>query len=173
MRDWLLRVLEAEIPLLLVVILRLAVGGVFLYQGYDKVQQGYIEQLRQSETRRPNPLAITIDIWLEERGTLPVYKDFLEKAIRPNAAIFSALVAVSELAVGGLLLLGLLVRFASIIGVLMCLNYFLATWHLGFPYPQINVIFVVSLVVIGLAAAGRCLGLDGVFHDRYPEIPLF
>jgi uncharacterized membrane protein YphA (DoxX/SURF4 family) len=101
------------------------------------------------------------------------YRIFLERAVKEHIDLFALLVTVAELALGVMLILGLLIRVVSVIGILLVVNYLLATWHIGFPYTTLNAVFVVSLLIFGVVSAGRCLGIDSLLHDRFPEIPIF
>jgi thiosulfate dehydrogenase [quinone] large subunit len=80
-----------------------------------------------------------------------------------NASVVQAidfLVIVGELAIGAALILGLLTRFASIMGALMMLLFFLASWN--FAYGIVNqdlTYFVVFLAIAGIGA-GKYYGLD-------------
>lgn len=179
---------EVQVSLLSVVVLRLVIGGGLIWQGQGKVRQGYLQKSVIERTDLTNPFRATLKMWMEDR---PVYQSggrtlqsqtvsmprgyrvFLERAVLPSARIFAILVTVCELAVGFLLIVGLLVRVASTIGILLCLNYLLATWHYGFPYTTLNLLVITSLLVLLLTGAGRVAGMDAVLHRRYPEIPFF
>jgi len=174
MRQWVDALLRWEVPLFFIVLLRLVVGVELIAQGYSKVQDGYVQQVREKE-ERPNPLQVTIEIWvddMQERNVFPWYRIFLKEAVLPNINTFAVLVTVAEIALGAMLVLGLLVRVASVFGILLCLNYLFATWHEGFPYPTLNILFLATLLVFVLVSAGRCLGVDALLHKRFPEIPL-
>lgn len=183
-------VLRPEGSLFFIAVLRVAVGLMLVWQGYDKIQQSYLVRTSPGqETTRVNPLGLTLDMWIDEAR--PVYshddgartartvrmfswyRTFLERAVRPHAQTFAMLITIAELAIGGLLILGLLTRVAAVFGVLLILNYLFATWHYGITYQTLNLMFLVSLTVFLLAAPGRSVGLDAVLHERYPEIPLF
>jgi NADH dehydrogenase len=187
MRDLLDSILDVQVPLFFIVVLRLAVGAGFVYQGYEKVQDEYLKPIDPEDTERSPALKDRLARWMLHKSTIYTpegevmrevrmfrwYQQFLEQAVLENVAVFSTLVAVGELAVGGLLILGFLVRAASFVGIVLCLNYLFVTWHLLFPYPHLNILCVVILLVFALASAGRCLGIDARLHERFPEIPLF
>jgi NADH dehydrogenase len=185
MRDLLESLLEPQVPLFFVVILRVAVGAGFLVQGYDKIQEGYLNVPEEGTSTIPTRLEDKLNTWMKyerpvwEQGVdrripmFPWYKTFLEEAVVPNIQVFAILVTIGELAVGGLLVLGFLVRFASIVGIVMVANYLLATWHYGFPEHMFNMLCLLVLLIFAVASAGRCLGIDAYLHDRFPEIPIF
>ena len=172
MPEWLASALRAEIPLFFVVILRLVVGGELLYEGYVKQRQGYLAPITK-EDQLFKPLKLKLDEWRDAGNVIGWYERFLAIAVDKNVDIFSVLVTVGEFVVGAMLVLGLLVRIASVVGFIMCLNYLFATWHLGFPYREFNILVLALLAVFLLTGAGRCLGADAALHERFPEIPLF
>jgi len=190
MRDWFASLLQIQTPLLFVVFLRVVIGYSFFVQGNDKIREGYFEKMGPVEGQADHPLAIRLKVWMtEERRTgergseatvaarpdrmLPWYRFFLENAVLPNVRPFSILVTIGEILLGATLVLGLLTRVSSFVGILLVLNYIFATWHCGFPYTPLNILFIAILLVLLISGAGRCLGLDSVLHERYPEIPLF
>lgn len=173
MPEWMASAMRAEIPLFFVVLLRLVVGGEFLYGGYQKYQQGYATAIGQKDEQLVNPLLLKLEDWKDQGNMLIWYEKFLDLAVLKNVQIFAILVTVGELVLGAMLVLGLLVRIASVVGFCLCLNYLFATWHLTFPYREFNILILVLLVVFLLAGAGRCLGADAALHERFPEIPLF
>lgn len=190
MPGWFIALLEAQTPLLFVVILRLAVGGILVSQGLDKVRQGYVGETQQRVEGQDHRLEATLKFWMGAERSIywtdkagvrksrtvvmfPWYRVFLNKAVIPNIKVFAALVLVAELALGALLILGLLTRIASVFAILLLLNYLFATWHMGFPYTALNVLVTICLFIVAIAGAGRCLGLDQFLHNRFPEIPLF
>ncbi len=93
-----------------------------------------------------------------ERPLVPAwYADFVREAALPNATAFSYLVAYGEVLVGLGLLVGLLTRFAALMGVMMNLAYLFAGTIS--PNPQM-------LVAEGaLVFAGTAAGYYGL--DRY------
>ncbi len=191
MREWLKSLMHIQVLLLFVVLLRLTVGVELAWQGYDKVRQGFVPQSKEAVAGRENPLQVTLSIWMEwveqrvrkqsadpnvTHRTIrmfPFYHKFLKEIVLPHVATFAMLVTVAELGLGLALIIGLVVRVTAPLTILLCANYLLATWHLGFPYTILNVLFLVSLLVLALSGAGRCLGVDQALHERLPEIPLF
>jgi thiosulfate dehydrogenase [quinone] large subunit len=105
--------------------LRLFMGATFVYAGVQKLSdpqyfdpraRGYIgHQIMAFATGSP-------------------LQGFLTRVAVPHAVLFGALVAYGELAIGLGVLLGLLLRVASLCGLLVNLVFFLsADWHV-FPY---------------------------------------
>lgn len=140
-----------------VVILRLWIGYYLLQQGIRK----YLRNFPHGDwiTRQIGDLdKIEIYSW---------YKTFLADYVVPHRELFGYLVMSGEILVGLCLVLGLLTRFSSIVGLFMLLNY-----HFGPGMARGGAVlaqqqtFIVALVVIFLSNAGRTLGLDGLFFKK-------
>lgn len=143
-------------PVVFTLLLRLVPGYLFLTAGIGKVQQGWLAG---------EGLKATLASWLAKGGTYTWYEPFLSETVLPNQELFATLVVVGEIAVGSLLLIGFLVRPASVIGIFMCLNYLLAKGH---PLVGFNVesLFLVILATSMLVNPGRALGIDGFLYER-------
>jgi uncharacterized membrane protein YphA (DoxX/SURF4 family) len=185
MRARLASLFQPQVPMILLVLVRVIVGGALFIQGSDKLNQGYFERVGKNDTEVSHPLQIRLKVWIEEERAigrpgagqtvrmLHWYRFFLENAVLPNLWVFAILVTVAELTLGAMLLAGLLTRVASFMGIVLLINYLFATWHYGFPYLPLNALFLALLLVFLIAGVGRCLGVDTILHERYPEIPLF
>jgi len=190
MQEWFRSLLRVQVPMIVVVLLRVLVGYELFVQGNERVRMGYLEKGGSGEGEAGHPLEIRLRVWIEEerpisereRGIFltrrparmfPWYRFFLENAVLPNVWVFAVLITVAEMVLGAMLVLGLLTRVASFLGILLVVNYLLATWHYGFPYVHLNILVLACFVVFLIAGVGRCLGLDALLHEKFPEIPLF
>jgi len=143
-----------------VVPLRLWIGYYLLQQGIRKYQRGF-----------PNTDWITRQIGeLDKVEIYAWYKSFLVNVVVPNRELFGYLVMSGEILVGLCLVLGLLTRFSSIVGLFMLANYYLgpgmaraATTPSSLAQQQT---FIISLLVLALSNPGRTLGLDGFLFKR-------
>jgi len=144
--------LKERTYLLYIALLRLYFGYYLLYQGVRKYQRN----LPQGDWigRQIGDLSAA-DLY-------PWYKHFLAEYVVPYAPSFGYVVITGEILVGLSLLLGLFTRFSAIVGLFMLINYYLGpgTARGGAMLAQQQT-FIVCLVVIFLANAGRTLGLDG------------
>jgi thiosulfate dehydrogenase [quinone] large subunit len=140
-----------------VVLLRLWIGYYLLNQGIRKYLRDFPH--RDWITRQIGELD-KIDIY-------PWYKSFLADVVVPNKELFGYLVTWGEILVGACLVLGLLTRFSSVIGLFMLLNYMFGPGMArgGAPLAQQQT-FIVALVVFILSSPGRTLGLDGLLFRR-------
>jgi thiosulfate dehydrogenase [quinone] large subunit len=105
--------------------LRLFMGVTFLYAGTQKL----------ADPQYFNPAARGyIGHQIAAFATTSPLRSFLLGVAVPHAALFGALVAYGELAIGLGILMGLLMRVAALFGLLLNLLFFLsADWHI-FPY---------------------------------------
>jgi uncharacterized membrane protein YphA (DoxX/SURF4 family) len=99
--------------------------------------------------------------------TFEWYKNFLINTVAPHKELFGQLVMYGELAVGACMILGLLTRYASIVGLFLMFNYFCGVGYPKGGAPQAQQItFAVSFLVFILSSPGRVLGLDGLLFSR-------
>ena len=133
------------------VLLRLAVGAVWLFEGYPQLSGrdkylngGFVSSVQQMAAGNP----------------FHFYQTFLQHIVLPHASVFAYLTLVGNLVVGGLLVLGLLTPYAAVAGMVMNVNYALAAgWMDRMDYSLNSVLFFAEIVVIALAA-GRMAGFD-------------
>ncbi len=134
-----------------VVILRLWIGYYFLQQGIRKFLRDF-----------PHGDWITRQIGeLDKIDLYPWYKAFLATIVVSHRELFGYLVMTGEILVGLCLLLGLLTRFSSLVGLFLVLNYYLAIGMArgGATLAQQQT-FIVCLIVLFLTNPGKTLGLD-------------
>ena len=139
-----------------ILILRLAVGIFFLYLGYTKIEGGWLT----SSERLQKSLANL------EQNAPPVSKWYIEHVAKPGVDLWSKLIALGELALGISLIIGLLVRLSTFVGIVVVLNYHLtsgALFTLGFFGNPWAILVISSLLVLYLTRAGRKYGLDALF----------
>jgi thiosulfate dehydrogenase [quinone] large subunit len=142
-------------------ILRLALGALLLHAGYDKWSSGWL----QSSQELSENLAS-----YHEHAT-GVQLRYLDTVAIPYAGVWSKLMTVGEAAVGISLLLGLLVRLGSLVGIFMVVNFHIANGNMfsvnviGSPWAAL---LLAGLLVTLLAGAGRWFGIDAVLAKRSP-----
>lgn len=103
----------------------------------------------------------------------PFMVDFLNGFAIPNAAAVYTFVAVAEFLVGVAFLLGFLVRPASIGGIIMNGFFYLAAGYSSASTSGVNLVMIGGQVSMLLLSTGRVLGVDALFHKRFPRIPLW
>jgi thiosulfate dehydrogenase [quinone] large subunit len=121
--------------------------GAFVHGGFEKYLHGYLDS-----------------------SALGFFKPVLANLILPHAVLFGYTVGVVELFIGISLLLGLWVRFASVLGALYMLSLTFATWwdpghgvpwwrYFGNEFDHLPLLFLFLIFFAG--SAGETWGLDG------------
>lgn len=152
-----------QVPLVLLLPLRLSVGLSFLIAGQSKLAMGewgagYEGTLYDFAT-------------LNLENTFEFYRPFLESIVIPNADKFAILVTWGELIVGFSVFLGLFTRLGAMLGVFFVLNYTFAQGT-GVWMPSMNTAYLWSFVTLLICSAGRGWGVDQVFRSN-KKIKLF
>ena len=86
----------------------------------------------------------------------------------PNKAMFAAMVAWGELAVGLALIVGLATRYAAAFGAIMVLNFWFAKGAGLLAGTNHDVVWLIIFIVLGTVPAGRIAGLDDGLSDKLP-----
>ena len=136
-----------------------------VYIGYYLLQQGTLKYLRSF------PQSDWINRQIGDLNRIEIYawyKSFLIDVVVPHRELFGYLVMLGEILIGLCLVLGLLTRLSSIVGVFMLLNYYFGIGMAkgGASLAQQQT-FIVALVVFILSNPGRTLGLDGLLFKRH------
>ncbi len=97
------------------------------------------------------------------------YKHFLETTVLPNSNLFAQLTAWGETVVGIGLTLGLLTGLASLIGVVLVINYGLATQWMTPSQQGFHLVLLFLMLAFVFARAGRTWGLDAWLARRKPQ----
>jgi len=97
------------------------------------------------------------------------YRSIVDSIIVPNASIFGYLTAYGELFLAIALILGVLVRPAVALGLVMVVNFMFAKGH-GFWVPSNHDSFYVfALLLLYFNHAGHFLGLSTWFDQRFKK----
>jgi uncharacterized membrane protein YphA (DoxX/SURF4 family) len=144
-------------------IIRVVVGGWFLkaaflkltleplwWVPYPTVTQRFINFLpkRLAEFASENPV-----LW---------YRQFLNETAIPHATLFAFLEAFGEVGVGIGLTLGLFTSFSALVGLLMSINFFLATQWMSFSQQGFHIVLAACMLGFLIGRAGRSWGLDAL-----------
>ncbi len=129
-------------------LLRLVTGALFLYFGWGKYQDGWFQNTA--------PLAGSLAGYQQHAAGW--HARYLSYVAVPYAGLWSKLIVAGELGIGCSLLLGLLVRLSTFLGMVMLLNIYAANGNLFswafFGSPSSALLFC-ALVILLLARAGR------------------
>ncbi|MFL5679903.1 MAG: DoxX family protein [Chloroflexota bacterium] len=149
----------------LVAILRIAVGTIFLSAGIEKfflTEGGFSAAgfLKFGTSGSPI-LATPVDKVIYN----PTHGFWVSLAGNADLmAVVNTLVVFGQLAIGVALILGLATRFASIMGTLMMVFFFLAAWDFEFGLVNQHLTYALITATLGYLGAGRVWGLDGVIE---------
>jgi uncharacterized membrane protein YphA (DoxX/SURF4 family) len=100
---------------------------------------------------------------------LSFYKHFLEGVVIPNSNQFAQLTAWGETVVGLGLTLGVLTGLASLVGVVLVINYGLATQWISPGQQGFHLVLFFLMLAFFFARAGRTWGIDGWLAQRWPR----
>ena len=125
------------------------------------------------------PLPVVSQRWLDvmpkivtkqaSENPIAFYKHFLEATVLPNSSMFAQLTAWGETVVGIGLTLGLLTGLASIVGLMLVINYGLATQWMSPGQQGFHLVLLFLMLTFFFARAGRTWGIDGWLGRRRPH----
>jgi len=149
-------------PQACIAVLRVVVGAWFLKAVWTKVTLVYITGVVPYPAVSARFLAFQPKRVAEFAADNPIawYKDFLQDTVLHHASLFATLQTYGEVVVGLGLVLGLFTRLAAVIGLLLSLNYGLATQWMSFGQQGFHLLLITSMIIFLVAGAGRVWGLD-------------
>ena len=100
------------------------------------------------------------------------YKHFLENTVLTHPEPFAHLTAWGETITGIGLTLGLLTGIASLSGLLLAINYGLATQWMSAGQQGFHIVLVAMMIAFFFARAGRTWGLDAWLWSVRPKVLL-
>jgi uncharacterized membrane protein YphA (DoxX/SURF4 family) len=152
-----------QAPLYYFAILRIMVGYHFFRVAWPKVTGSFMGS--QQFVGQFNNIAA---------DPIGFHQAFITDFVIPNAAAFSYLIALGELAIALSYMSGTLVRVSGLFAAFHNLNIYLAV---GYPnggaQMHLNRIYIVLHLILVMVAAGRSLGVDGWLKKKYPKSWLF
>jgi uncharacterized membrane protein YphA (DoxX/SURF4 family) len=96
------------------------------------------------------------------------YKHFLEETVLHHSGIFARLTAWGETVTGLGLTLGFCTGLASLVGLILVINYGLATQWMSPGQQGFHIVLFFLMVAFFFARAGRTWGLDAWLARRKP-----
>ena len=125
------------------------------------------------------PIPVVSERWLSvmpkivtkqaSENPLLFYKQFLEGTVLPHSGIFAQLTAWGETVTGLGLTLGLLTGLASLTGLVLVINYGLATQWMSPGQQGFHLVLFFLMLAFFMARAGRTAGLDRWIARRWPR----
>ncbi|HEU5195694.1 MAG TPA: TQO small subunit DoxD [Methylomirabilota bacterium] len=151
-----------------IALLRIVVGAWFLKAVWTKLTLAWVGGVVPLPVVSPRFLAFHPKRVAEFAGDNPIdwYKAFLQETVLPQAKLFATLQAYGEVVVGLGLVLGLFTGLTAIIGLVLSLNYGLATQWMSFGQQGFHVLLITSMVIFLMTGAGRLWGLDQLLAAR-------
>jgi thiosulfate dehydrogenase (quinone) large subunit len=155
-------------PQTCIAVLRLVVGVWFIKAVWTKLTLAYVGGVLPYPAVSPRFLAFHPKRVAEFAADNPVdwYKAFLQNTVLPHASLFATLQTYGEVVVGLGLILGLFTRLTAVIGLILSLNYGLATQWMTFGQQGFHLMLITSMIIFLVAGAGRAWGLDAVLLPR-------
>jgi uncharacterized membrane protein YphA (DoxX/SURF4 family) len=144
---------------------RIGFGLYFIAQAWDKTTKDWLTSAAPMAGflfGNPNAQPPTRGV---VANSTPFYADFLTGVVQPSPLLFSQLVTIGEWVVGILLVLGLLTRLGSLVGIWLNLNYMFMK---GLPSlgGATDRLFTLAEIAFLLGAAGLVWGLDGALRAQ-------
>lgn len=101
----------------------------------------------------------------------PSIARLLTGTVLPHAQLFAWLIALSELAIGASMLLGLFARLGGLLAIVRALANILVAGHSSSGAETIGHNYMLALagLVVLISAAGRAYGIDGWLVRRFPR----
>ena len=125
------------------------------------------------------PIPVVSARWLEvmpkivtrqaSENPIAFYKHFLDATVLTNSNLFAQLTAWGETVVGIGLTLGLLTGLASLTGLVLVVNYGLATQWMSPGQQGFHLVLSFLMLAFFFARAGRTWGLDAWLARRKPQ----
>lgn len=113
----------------------------------------------------PLPLSGGLQYWTEQEATraaFELHRVFVKDFLLPYLSVFGPIVFLAELTFATSLILGLAVRFVSVLSIAFVLQLWLGIYRPGDPaeWPWSYIFLAMLMFLFALEGAGRYLGLD-------------
>lgn len=113
----------------------------------------------------PLPLSGGLQYWTEQEATraaFELHRVFVKDFLLPYLSVFGPIVFLAELTFATSLILGLAVRFVSVLSIAFVLQLWLGIYRPGDPaeWPWSYIFLAILMFLFALEGAGRYLGLD-------------
>lgn len=146
-----------------ILVLRVAVGWVFLYAGFEKLlgaepfsAAGFLQFGTAGTAAGMAEGAIV-------NPTQPFWVALASNAVLMDVVNF--LVPFGQVAIGAALILGLATRFAGAMGFLMMAFITVAAWDFAYGVLNYTSLLALTSLILGVIAAGEVYGLDAVIDE--------
>jgi uncharacterized membrane protein YphA (DoxX/SURF4 family) len=120
------------------------------------------------------PLTSGLYYWMTQMGksaSIPLQADFVNHVVLPHFYLFAPVVYGLEVLTAVSLILGLFVRFWSLVGALQVLNLWLGLYNAEGEWPWTYYFLLTLQAIFALHQYGRSLGLDAIIVERWARRP--
>ena len=141
---------------------RFIIGTMWWQQTLWKVPPYYTDQ-------PDHPMTSGLAYWITEMGKaawIPQQADFVNNIVLPHFYFFAPIVYGLEALTAVSLILGIFVRFWSVIGALQILNLWLGLYAAPGEWPWTYFFLLVLQVIFAIHQYGRSLGVDAIIVSR-------
>jgi uncharacterized membrane protein YphA (DoxX/SURF4 family) len=123
----------------------------------------------------PLPLSDGLQYWTEQEATRAAFefhRDFVKNFLLPHLSVFGPFVFLAELTFATSMILGLAVRFVSILAIAFVLQLWLGIYRPGDPaeWPWSYMFLAMLMFLFALEGAGRRLGFDAWLRRHVPGV---
>jgi uncharacterized membrane protein YphA (DoxX/SURF4 family) len=121
----------------------------------------------------PLPVSDGLQYWTEQESTnaaFEFHRTFLKDTVLTNMTVFGPIVFVAELVFAGSLMLGLAVRFVSVLGVFYVLQLWLGLYDNSSEWPWTYMFLALLMFLFAVEGAGRSLGFDAWLRREVPAV---
>ncbi|AAM25616.1 NADH dehydrogenase [Caldanaerobacter subterraneus subsp. tengcongensis MB4] len=156
--------IAAHVPTFWLVLLRIYVGALWLIEGINKIQQGWLDPSKifiitasdvsgATANATSGATAVqTLQPLLKEPPAF--YKWFMDTFVVPHAFLFQVMVVLAEVAIGLALIAGLFTFLASAGSIFLALNFILSAM------ADKSILWYIFAAIALMGGAGRSFGLD-------------
>jgi uncharacterized membrane protein YphA (DoxX/SURF4 family) len=121
----------------------------------------------------PLPVSDGLQYWTEQESTSAAFefhRTFLKDVVLPHMSLFGPIVFLAELVFAGSMLLGLSVRFVSVLAIAYTLQLWLGLYGNSSEWPWTYMFLALLMFLFALLGAGRSLGMDARLRREVPAV---
>jgi uncharacterized membrane protein YphA (DoxX/SURF4 family) len=121
----------------------------------------------------PLPVSDGLQYWTEQESTnaaFELHRTFMKDIVLPHMSVFGPIVFLAELVFAGSMMLGLAVRFVSVLAVAYTLQLWLGLYDNPSEWPWTYMCLAMLMFLFALDGAGRSLGFDAWLRRKVPAV---
>jgi uncharacterized membrane protein YphA (DoxX/SURF4 family) len=121
----------------------------------------------------PLPVSDGLQYWTEQESTSAAFefhRTFMKDVVLPHMSLFGPIVFLAELVFAGSMLLGLAVRFVSVLAIAYTLQLWLGLYGNSSEWPWTYMFLALLMFIFAVQGAGRSLGMDAWLRREVPAV---